>query len=266
VLDINGYFLQSSQLTALEFKPLTPCRVADTRNPNGPLGGPVLAAQGTRTFPILSSSCGIPSNAQAYSFNFTAVPRGALGSLLAWPTWPSRPAALSLTSPLGNIVTNAVIVASGFGSAVDVYSSDATDLLIDINGHFAPAGTGSLAFNTAVPCRVLDLQLSAGETKTFSVTGCRIPANAKAYVFNATVIPSAPLYNLTLWPTGQSQPFVSTLNSFDGAVTSNMAIVPTTTGSISVFATNATRLILDISGYFGGTPQPLLVFLPLLLR
>jgi hypothetical protein len=59
---------------------------------------------------------------------------------------------------------------------------------------------------------------------------------------------------------------VSTLNSFDGAITSNMAIVPTTTGPISVYATNLTHLVLDIFGYFGGTPQPFFIFLPLLLR
>jgi N-acetylneuraminic acid mutarotase len=36
----------------------------------------------------------------------------------------------------------------------------------------------------------------------------------------------------------------------DGSITSNMAIVPTTNGSISAFASNPTQLILDISGYF----------------
>jgi glycerol dehydrogenase-like iron-containing ADH family enzyme len=46
-------------------------------------------------------------------------------------------------------------------------------------------------------------------------------------------------------------PLVSTLNALDGAVTSNLAIVPTTNGSISVFPSNPTHLILDISGYFG---------------
>jgi len=38
------------------------------------------------------------------------------------------------------------------------------------------------------------------------------------------------------------------LNALDGAITSNLAIVPTTNGSISAFASNATHLIIDISG------------------
>ena len=49
---------------------------------------------------------------------------------------------------------------------------------------------------------------------------------------------------------GQPQPMVSTLNAYDGFVTSNMAIVPTTNGSIDAYAAGLTQLILDISGYF----------------
>jgi hypothetical protein len=53
-----------------------------------------------------------------------------------------------------------------------------------------------------------------------------------------------------LWPDGQQQPVVSTLNAYDGFITSNMAIVPTTNGSIDAYAAGLTQLILDISGYF----------------
>ena len=81
-------------------------------------------------------------------------------------------------------------------------------------------------------------------------SACGIPVDAQAHIFNATVVPSAALGYLTLWPQGQSQPAVSTLNAVDGAVTSNLAIVPTTNGSISAWATNPTHLVLDISGYF----------------
>jgi len=40
------------------------------------------------------------------------------------------------------------------------------------------------------------------------------------------------------------------LNALDGVVTSNMAIVPTTNGSINSFVSNPSHLILDITGYF----------------
>ena len=59
------------------FIPITPCRVADTRNtPNGPFAGPALTAQGTRDFVIPNSACGIPNTATAYSLNVAVVPAG----------------------------------------------------------------------------------------------------------------------------------------------------------------------------------------------
>jgi len=69
-------------------------------------------------------------------------------------------------------------------------------------------------------------------------------------VMNATVIPAGGLGFLTLWPQGAVQPTVSTLNAGDGAITSNLAIVPTTNTQISAFGSNPTHLVLDISGYF----------------
>ena len=55
---------------------------------------------------------------------------------------------------------------------------------------------------------------------------------------------------LTLWPDTEQQPTVSTLNAFDGAITSNMAIVPSVNGKIDAYAAGTTQLILDISSYF----------------
>lgn len=161
----------------------------------------------------------------------------------------------SLNSPSGTIVANAVIVPAGAGGAVNVFSSDQTNLVIDINGYFAPPASGGLALYTMQPCRVLDTRQSPGtpiSSLTFSVLlgPCAVPANAQAYVFNATVVPTGSLGFLTIWPEGQPQPLVSTLNATDGAISSNLAIVPSANGSISIFASQPTHLILDLSGYF----------------
>jgi len=48
-----------------------------------------------------------------------------------------------------------------------------------------------------------------------------------------------------------AQPNVSTLNSWDGSVVANAAVVPSGIGgAIDVFVTNPTHVILDIDGYF----------------
>jgi hypothetical protein len=257
ILDINGYFVPGSSPNALAFYPLTPCRIADTRNPAGPLGGPRLGAQSTRTFPILGSSCGLPSNAEAYSLNFAAVPQGPLGFLTAWPAGQPQPLVASLNDLTGTIAANAVVVAAGTGGGVNVFTTNTTDLVIDINGYFAPQGPGGLALYTMTPCRVLDTRLPAG-TPPFTTTldvnvtasPCDVPATAQAFVFNATVVPPGSLGFITMWPQGQSQPLAATLNAIDGAITNNMAIVPTTTGSISVYPSAPTHLVLDIFGFF----------------
>jgi hypothetical protein len=258
ILDINGYFVPATTPSSLAFSPVTPCRLVDTRQAPGPLGGPSLQGNGAaRSFPLRSSSCNVPAAAQAYSLNFTSVPKGGLDYLTTWPTGQLQPSVSTLNAPTGTITANAAIVAAGTNGAISVFVSNDSDLVIDINGYFAPPGPGGLSLMNVAPCRVLDTRIPSGSppfkgTRDVNVaaSGCGAPASAQAYVLNATVVPSGVLGYLTLWPQGATQPMVSTLNAADAAITSNMAIVPTTNGSISAFAQDPTHLVLDLSGYF----------------
>ena len=255
ILDIDGYFVPAGTASALAFYPVTPCRVADTRNANGPLGGPSLASGGSRDFAVQTSSCGLPSDAQAYSLNVTAVPKGSLGYLTMWPSGQSQPLVSTLNSPTGAVTANAAIVPAGSNGNVSVYVSDGSDVVLDVNGYFAAPGANGLSLYTTTPCRVLDTRSNSGALNgTLGVSvessSCAPLSTAQAYVLNATVVPTSSLGYLTLWPAGETQPAVSTLNANNGAVTSNMAIVPTLNGSIDAFSSNPTQLILDLSSYF----------------
>jgi hypothetical protein len=256
-LDIDGYFVPAPDPSALAFYPLAPCRVADTRKPNGPLGGPSLVGRQQRDLPVLSSACGIPSTGLAYSMNFTVLPidSAPLWVFNAWPAGQGRPGTSTLNAPTGTVVANAAIVPAGNNGDIDVWASSDTDLLVDIDGYFAPAGTGGLSLYSNVPCRVLDTRNTTGAFDGQIATnvvgsGCGVPATAQAFVLNATIVPDAPVYLLTLWPDGAPRPTASTLNAYDGIVTSNMAIVPTTNGSIDDYTAGVTNLLLDISSYF----------------
>jgi hypothetical protein len=264
IVDVNGYFAPVSGST-LAFYPLAPCRVADTRKSNFPpgLGPPSLSAGVERQFPILNATttCNIPaSGVAAYSLNFTVVPSGTLGYLTVWPTGQSRPTVSTLNDVLGRVIANAAIVVAGTGSEVSAYATNNTDLVIDIDGYFAPAGTGGLSLYPAAPCRVIDTRhVGSGQPFTGTLSPpvdvvhsqCGVTSVAQAYVFNATVIPVQSLGYLTLWPDGENQPVVSTLNAADGSVTNNMAIVPAgTAGKVDAFANGLTQLLLDISSYF----------------
>ena len=258
ILDIDGYFVSAGTNSALEFYPATPCRVVDTRNPAGALGGPSIEAVSSRSFPVQSSDCGIPSTAQAYSLNVTAVPHSTLSYLTAWPTGEAQPVVSTLNSPTGAVAANAAIVPAGTNGNVSIYVSDAADVILDVNGYFAPVGTGGLSLYAVTPCRVIDTRPSAfnGELAVdVESSTCEPPATAQAYVLNATVVPEGRLGYLTLWPAGETQPNVSALNANDGAVTSNMAIVPTNDGRVSAFSSDPTNLILDIGSHFAPCPN-----------
>jgi hypothetical protein len=90
----------------------------------------------------------------------------------------------------------------------------------------APAPT-ALGFFTLTPCRVADTRAGSGFSGAFGApslaaqvarsfaiptSACDVPATAQAYSLNITVVPPGPLDYLTVWPTGQSMPVVSTLN------------------------------------------------------
>ncbi|MBV9770609.1 MAG: S8/S53 family peptidase, partial [Bryobacterales bacterium] len=247
------------------FVPMTPCRLVDTRVSNGAFGSPSLVAGSIRDFVIPDGSCGIPSSAAAYSVNVTVVPWGTLDYLTVWPTAQAQPLVSTLNSLDARVKANAAIIPAGAGGAVSAYSTNATDLILDIDGYFVPeTGAGALAFYPLTPCRLADTRsnsygtlgwpsLSAGQTRTFDVlsSACNIPASAQAYSLNFTAIPAGPLPYITAYPAGQTQPLASTLNALTGAITANAAIVPAgTNGALNVFTYSATDLVIDINGYF----------------
>ena len=186
------------------------------------------------------------------------IPHGALYFLAAYPAGDNLPAVSTLNDALGQTIANAAIVVAGTGGAISVYPSNDTDLAIDINGYFAPPGPGGLSLYSLTPCRTFDSRNGSGQPFTGILSPpvdvvdgpCGPPSTARAYVFNTTVVPVGGLGYLTLWPDAEGQPFVSTLNAFDGSITNNMAIVPTNNGKIDAYASNLTQLILDLSSYF----------------
>jgi hypothetical protein len=111
------------------------------------------------------------------------------------------------------------------------------------------------------PCRAVDTRLTGGPieggtSQSFNPAAgaCSIPTPSNGtivYAMNVTVVTHGPLGYLTVWPSGGSQPVVSTLNSPDGRVKANAAIAAGGNGGeISVYASDTTDLVLDVSGYF----------------
>ncbi|MFI5117261.1 MAG: YncE family protein [Terriglobales bacterium] len=250
---------------ALQFVPVTPCRLVDTRPGQGG-NGPIPAGT-SEDFPIPQlGGCNIPDTAAAYSLNVSVVPASILGYLTIWPTGERQPLVATLNSLDGRIKADAAIVPAGYQGAVSIYVTNTTNVILDINGYFAPVSGSTLAFYPLTPCRVADTRNSSypqglgppfltGHTERdfpiLNATTCNIPSSAEAYSLNFSVVPHGGLGYLTVWPTGQTRPLVSTLNDVPGTIIANAAIVPAGTGGdISLYPSNDTDVVIDINGYF----------------
>ncbi len=232
---------------------------------------------------LTAADCFSPLGGDFYAKRYTV--RTVAGQRLrATLQSPSLDTFLSLIGPDGGVVAddddsagnlNSRIPASGFltltqsgtytieASTYNELSVGAFTLSLESDGTVLSAGP---KFRAVTPCRVVDSREGGGKTGAFGPpifsggvtrnipipqSSCGIPSNAQAYSLNITVAPNGALSYLSVWPAGQPQPLVSTLNSFDGRVLANAAIVPAgTSGAITVFVTDSTHVIIDINGYF----------------
>ncbi len=118
---------------------LPPCRVVDTRNPPGPLGGPALAGGTTRTFTI-AGTCGVPATAQAVAANLTVTSPSAAGFLTAFAAGAPPPGTSNVSFSAGQTrANNAIVLLGPAGDATVLCSmppADATHFVLDVFGYF----------------------------------------------------------------------------------------------------------------------------------
>ncbi len=126
--------------SAVQFYTLPPCRVVDTRNPNGPLGGPALAPSGSVRRFMLTGTCGIPAGATSISANVTVVSPSASGFLAIYRGDGALTGTSVISFDAGRTRANNAILGlalDGSGT-VNVSNSAAgtVDFLLDVNGYF----------------------------------------------------------------------------------------------------------------------------------
>ncbi|MGE5232816.1 MAG: hypothetical protein ACM3OB_01805, partial [Acidobacteriota bacterium] len=117
---------------------LTPCRLFDTRNANGPYGGPALAAGTTRTF-VAAGQCGVPVDAKQVSINITVTQPTAAGDLRVYPTGIATPLVSIINYSANQTRANNGVVALGASGDFVVQcdqSSGTVQVIVDVNGYF----------------------------------------------------------------------------------------------------------------------------------
>jgi photosystem II stability/assembly factor-like uncharacterized protein len=136
-IDAGGVF-SFEEPAPTAFFTVTPCRVIDTREADGPLAGPALAAGNTRTFAV-AGQCQIPLTAKSISANLTVTQPSAGGHLTVWPAGDPLPPVSSINYRPGQTRANNGILAlnpAGELSVVSAQPSGSVQFILDVNGYF----------------------------------------------------------------------------------------------------------------------------------
>lgn len=262
------------------FVAVAPFRLVDTREPASSTkvvyAGPRLGAAEVATFRVFDpADPTLPAGGLgAVALNVTAVSPAASGFLTVWPAGQPQPLASVVNYERGAVVPNAVTVQLSADLRIAVYSSVATDVVIDVLGVYAaaPNGPGGGGFAGVQPRRILDTRLDVspapfaastapgvlgGTYQGLSVVGGGVPADARAVVLNVTAVPragSSPGY-VTVFPSGQALPTASNINTDGRRIVPNQVTVGLpASGKVDLYVHTPTDLVVDVMGYYAAGP------------
>jgi hypothetical protein len=125
------------------FYTVTPCRIADTRNANGPYGGPAVMANASRTF-IIPGRCGIPTTAESIVLNVTVTQSTTGGDLRIYPSGTARPNATAINYAAGKTRANNGSYAIGSDGGLVLYCDQGTGgvhVILDVTGYYETTQT-----------------------------------------------------------------------------------------------------------------------------
>ena len=249
----------------VQYHPLAPARILDTRNGTGGFSSPV-GPNATIDVQVTGNG-GVPVGATAAVINVTETNTTASSYLTVFPTGAPRPLASNQNWVAGITIANLVEISLGAGGKLSVYNAYGNvDVIFDVQGYVsAPTGTPGTdgLYNPLVPARILDTRNGTGGFSSpvgpntsinVQVTGQGgVPAaHVEAVVLNLTVTnPTASSY-LTAFPTGSAQPLASNINFVAGQTIPNRVLVKLGTGGkISIYnAFGNVDVLADVGGWF----------------
>jgi hypothetical protein len=244
------------------YTPVTPSRLADTRN-GSTVGFSRLSAPNDNIIRVpVAGFGGVPADATAVSLLVTETGNSAPGFLTVFPAGTATPNASNLNmTAAGQTRANSAVVALN-GGAVDILVSGATsDVIVDVTGSFSPRQSSTsgrfVAFTSAE--RLLDTRSAgpsgkppAGSILTIPLSAS-VPSDAVALAVNLTVTETTGPGFFSLWAAGQPQPGSSNGNSDAvGQTRAVFGIVPVSASGLSLFTQSGSHVIVDVAGYFTG--------------
>jgi hypothetical protein len=163
----------------LEFFTLPPCRLVDTRELDGPFGGPTLRNGTPRVFGV-GGHCGVPSSAVAIAVNLTAIHASAAGHLTLSAAGITTGSSTINFSGGAIRANNAVLGLADDGTAAFavmpvVQNNGEVDMILDVSGYFRrPCGSAPPPPPPGATPATLCTSADANCSRDLDFAGCKL--------------------------------------------------------------------------------------------
>jgi hypothetical protein len=256
IVDVTGVFVEADDATSGRFVALTPRRLLDGREP-----GAVVGAMTPGTAATISMPDSVPADATAVAVNITSVEASRPGFLAGFAAGGTRPDTSFLNPDGTGAPVAAAVILPASASGVSIYNTSGGRLVIDLTGYFtgssaAPSTDG--LFVATTPSRLLDTRLRPGRLwATGSIEIASPFPDASALATNITMTATDGPGFITAHESGVRRGVVSAVNATRRDHTiPNAAITPVSTRGVAMYSSVSTDLVVDLNGYFLGTPVP----------
>ena len=248
IVDIFGWFGPGG--TARLFT-VVPDRVFDSRAGGSPVGK-------NQTIEVqIAGTARVPVGSTAAILNITATDALAPGYLTVFPSDRAQPGVSSVNFEVGDARPNSVIAPIGADGKIKVFASEQANVIVDVMGWFGAAGQSEYVevpstrvFDTRSPANGA-AKLAAGGTAHVQIVGAVVPPNARSVVLNVTATEPVAAGFLTVYPGNAAQPPTSNVNYRAGQSIPNAVIVGLgPTGTVDIFSSSTSHVIVDVVGYF----------------
>ena len=253
VADLTGWFTSAQDVVGI-----TPSRFLDTRV----TGQPLKAGEERRL--TIGGQRGVAANARLVAVNVTVDNPGQAGWVVAYPCG-AQPNASTVNFSAGEVVANLSIVGLS-GTDMCLRSNVTVHVVVDAFGYSDASGQ----LRAQSPTRLLDTRDFGTWTSGKAASGANlelqlaaragVPSDADGVIVNITVVnPTADGY-VTAWPCDQPLPVASTLNTWAGALRSNLAIIKLSQADGKMCLTfrsgsgTSSDFVVDVVGYLTGGP------------
>jgi hypothetical protein len=258
IVDLDGTFRPvDGPVSAGRLRPVTPTRIADTRDPSS-FRGSLVTSRGSGDL-LLPLPDGVPADATGVAISVVSV-NSAPGHVTVHPAGTARPDASVVNTDAYVRTRGTTVLAPVSDDGIVLYRVSEGDLVVDLWGWFtgpsAPASRDGL-FVPESPRRVWDSRESHDPLHDGgSVTRTVGPNDAAVVALNVTAVGATEPGHVTVGPAGSSRPATSTVNYRWVEPAAAATLVSNTTAGVTFWAQGGTHLVVDRFGWFTGGADP----------